>query len=56
VFEVPPNELQPVSKLIHEEMCRSLTDRLQVQLKVDVSAGPNWLDLDPVPGLEGYNG
>jgi len=56
VFEVPPSELQPVSRLIHEEMCRSLADRLQVQLKVDVSAGPNWLDLDPVAGLDGYNG
>jgi len=52
VFEVPPEELQPVSRLVHEEMTRALADRLQVPLKVDVAAGPNWLDLEPVARLE----
>ena len=44
VFEVPPNELQSVSRLVHEEMTGALADRLRVPLKVDVSAGENWLD------------
>jgi DNA polymerase I len=44
VFEVPPGELVQVSRLVHEEMAGALGDRLQVLLKVDVEAGPNWLD------------
>jgi DNA polymerase I len=52
VFEVPLDELQAVSRLVHDEMTGALAARLQVPLKVDVAAGPNWLDLEPVAGLE----
>ena len=48
VFEVPPEELKPVSRLVHEEMTRALADRVQVPLKVDVAAGGNWLDAESV--------
>jgi DNA polymerase I len=51
VFEVPPDELQAVSRLVHDEMTGALATRLQVPLRVDVAAGPNWLDLEPVAGL-----
>jgi DNA polymerase I len=51
VFEVPPEELQLVSRMVHDEMTRALSDRLQVPLKVDVAAGPNWLDTEAVTGL-----
>jgi DNA polymerase-1 len=44
VFEVPPDELADVSRLVHDEMSQALADRVQVPLKVDVEAGPNWLD------------
>jgi DNA polymerase-1 len=44
VFEVPPEELQPVAELVRQEMTRAL--RLQVPLKVDLAAGPNWLDVE----------
>jgi DNA polymerase I len=49
VFEVPPQELADVGRLVHEEMAGALADRLQVPLKVDVSAGPNWLDAEALP-------
>jgi DNA polymerase-1 len=48
VFEAPPGELAAVAALVHEEMTRALADRLQVPLKVDVEAGPNWLDTEPL--------
>jgi DNA polymerase-1 len=48
VFEVPPEEMSSVSRLVHEEMSRALEDRLEVPLKVDVEAGPNWLDTQAV--------
>ena len=51
IFEVPPEEVPPVSRLVHEEMTRALADRVQVPLKVDVAAGPNWLDTAAVAGL-----
>jgi DNA polymerase I len=51
VFEVPPAELQQISQLVHDEMIGALGTRIQVPLKVDVAAGPNWLDLEPVTGL-----
>jgi DNA polymerase-1 len=46
VFEVPPKELKPVAKLVEEEMTGAL--KLEVPLKVDVAAGPNWLDVEEV--------
>ncbi len=44
VFEVPPGELDAVARLVSEEMTTAL--RLEVPLKVDLAAGPNWLDVD----------
>jgi DNA polymerase-1 len=46
VFETPPEELKAVAALVAEEMQGALKDRLEVPLKVDVSAGPNWLDVN----------
>lgn len=46
VFEVPPDELQPVADLARYEMATAL--KLDVPLKVDVAAGPNWLDVTDV--------
>jgi DNA polymerase-1 len=48
VLEVPPGELKEVARLVHEEMTAALADRLQVPLKVEVAAGPNWLDGEPL--------
>ena len=44
VFEVPPTEKTDVVNLVQEEMVGAMT--LDVPLKVDVAAGPNWLDLE----------
>jgi DNA polymerase I len=46
VFEVPPDELNEVAQLVREEMVGALA--LEVPLKVDVSAGENWLETDEV--------
>ena len=46
VFEVPPEELKGWRDLVEEEMTKALT--LEVPLKVDVAAGPNWLDVEEV--------
>lgn len=50
VFETPPDELADVAALVREEMTTPLERqlRLEVPLKVDVSAGPNWLDLEEI--------
>jgi DNA polymerase I len=48
VFEAPPEELKPVAAMIAQEMTSALASRLQVPLKVDLSAGPNWLDVKEV--------
>src|SRR6266545_425639 len=45
VFEAPPEEVREVAALVTEEMTTALASRLQVPLKVDVSVGPNWLDV-----------
>ena len=42
VFEVPPAELKAVAAAVRDEMVGAM--ELRVPLKVDVSAGPNWLD------------
>jgi len=53
VFEAPPDELTRLAALVHQEM----TDRratelgLRVPLRVDINAGPNWLDVTPVEEL-----
>ncbi len=46
VFEVPPKELAKVAALVREEMTGAM--ELAVPLKVDVAAGPNWLDVEDV--------
>jgi len=47
VFETPPEELSDVAALVREEMTTPLEKALglQVPLKVDLSSGPNWLDV-----------
>ncbi|HEY8505460.1 MAG TPA: DNA polymerase, partial [Gemmataceae bacterium] len=44
VFEVPPAELNAVARLVRDEMVGAI--RLEVPLKVDLAAGPNWLDVE----------
>lgn len=46
VFEAPPEELADVAALIAHEMTTALASRLQIPLKVDLAAGPNWLDVE----------
>ncbi len=50
VFEVPPEEFTEVAALVREEMTtpRERELNLQVPLKVDLAAGPNWLDVEDV--------
>jgi DNA polymerase-1 len=50
VLEAPPEELDEVAALVREEMTTPLEKqlRLEVPLKVDVAAGPNWLDVEEV--------
>jgi DNA polymerase-1 len=46
VFEAPPKEVAAVAQLARAEMIGAL--KLNVPLKVDVAAGPNWLDVADV--------
>jgi DNA polymerase-1 len=46
VLEVHPKDLQKVAAMVREEMAGAMD--LTVPLKVDVSAGPNWLDVSSV--------
>lgn len=48
VFEAPPKEVAALAKLVREEMTGAM--KLDVPLKVDVAAGPNWLEVEDVPG------
>ena len=48
VLEAPPGELGPLSNLVAEEMS-SVCD-LSVPLKVDLKAGTNWAQCDPLAG------
>jgi len=45
VFEVAPEEINPLAKLVVEEMCGVLP--LAVPLKVDVKYGDNWAECEP---------
>jgi len=47
VFETPPEEAAALTALVREEMTTPLERalRLQVPLKVDLAAGPNWLQV-----------
>ncbi len=46
VFEAPKKSLKSEAAMIEEEMSQAMP--LRVPVKVDVSAGPNWLDAQPV--------
>ncbi|MFO0842239.1 MAG: DNA polymerase I [Gemmataceae bacterium] len=50
VFEAPKAELPRLAKLVEHEMTTPVAERLalRVPLKVDLSAGPNWLDTEPL--------
>lgn len=47
VFEVPPDELEPVATLVREEMGQVLP--LAVPLKVDIKTGKNWAETEAMP-------
>jgi DNA polymerase-1 len=46
VFDVPPDSVESLSKIVRHEMENALN--LDVPLVVDLSAGDNWLDLQPI--------
>ena len=46
IFEVPSNQFPYLARLVTEEMTSVQT--LKVPLKVDVRAGPNWADAEPI--------
>ena len=46
IFEVPSDQVEYVAGLAAEEM--AAVGRLEVPLKVDLSAGPNWADAKPL--------
>jgi DNA polymerase I len=46
VFEVPAEELLGLTRLVTEEMVGA--GRLEVPLKVDVEAGPNWAETEKI--------
>jgi DNA polymerase-1 len=47
VFETPEEETGLLADLVRREMVTALD--LTVPLKVDLAAGPNWLDVEPIP-------
>jgi len=46
VFEAPGTEIAPLGRIAREAMTSALD--LDVPLQVDLAAGPNWLDVQPV--------
>ena len=48
VFESPPKEVKALAKMVRAEMTGAI--KLDVPLKVDVAAGPNWLDVEDISG------
>jgi DNA polymerase-1 len=46
VFEGPAGEIPRLARLVNRAMTSALD--LKVPLKVDISAGPNWLDVEPI--------
>jgi DNA polymerase-1 len=46
VFEAPQAEIAPLAELVRTAMTSALP--LDVPLKVDLAAGPNWLDVQPL--------
>ena len=51
VFEAPDSEIATLANLVREEMEGAI--RLDVPLRVDISAGPNWLDTEAIAGVDG---
>jgi DNA polymerase-1 len=53
VFETPPEELPALVEWVREEMTTPVATALtlQVPLRVDLAAGPNWLDVQEIAGL-----
>ena len=51
VFEAPDAEIPALAALVREAMTTALT--FDVPLGVDVAAGPNWLDVEAIPGMDG---
>jgi DNA polymerase-1 len=45
VFEAPEDEVRPLAEIVQHEMTTALD--LKVPLKVELAAGPNWLDNEP---------
>jgi DNA polymerase-1 len=50
IFEVPPDQLHPLAELVRQEMVGIY--RLNVPLKVDIKAGPNWAAAEEVESEE----
>jgi DNA polymerase-1 len=50
VFETPPDGLKELAELVRHEMTTPLAKRLglRVPLRVDLAAGPNWLDVEEI--------
>ena len=48
IFEVPPDELDAMVRLVADEM--SSVRELAVPLKVDVKIGRNWAEVEPWEG------
>ena len=47
VFEAPDEELAGLAAMVRREMIGALD--LSVPLEVDLAAGPNWLEVEPLP-------
>lgn len=45
VFEVPSDQVQPLARLVADEMAGAV--KLSVPVKVDVKFGPNWAECEP---------
>ena len=50
VLETPPEELASTAAMVREEMTSPLELELQIKvpLRVDLAAGPNWLDVEEI--------
>jgi DNA polymerase-1 len=56
VFEAPDQEVEPLAALINDEMTTALEKelRLAVPIKVDLAAGPNWLDVEELQSVTSH--
>jgi DNA polymerase-1 len=54
VFEAPPAELKRLAAMVQHEMTTPLEKELGLRtpVKVDLAAGPNWLDVSEVASGE----